>query len=216
MATTLETLMKQLEDFQHYKPLSQEEISRQASERYQSVYDEKRQSAWKDYETSDAALARELSGLQSSYDAQRRSAAAQSRNAYAQTDRHSLSRGMQRSSFNEGTLANISLAGAAAQRQIDAAQTKQETDIGEKRTLLANQLGSTLDQLNASRLSDEKIYADELTAREHDRLVENQNAYTKLAAQIYEYQHQLEREAAEQARWQAEFNAKYGSGNRRK
>ena len=31
--------------------------------------------------------------------------------------------------------------------------------------------------------------------------------------QLYEYQHQLEAEAAEQARWQAEFNARYGDGS---
>lgn len=212
MATTLENLISQLENFQHYTPLTQEEIQKQASQRYQSVYDQKRLNARQTYETDDAALARELSGLQKSYDAQRQSAAAQNRNTYSQADRHSLSRGMQRSSFNEGTLANIDLAGDAAQRAIDQEQAGKEADIGQQRTLLSAQLGRTINQLNTDQLHDELAYADELTAREHDRLVENQNAYTQLAMQLYEYQHQLEQEAAEQARWQAEFNAKYGGG----
>lgn len=212
MATTLDTLISQLENFQHYKPLTQEEIQQQASRRYQSVYDQKRLSAQQTYETDDAALARELSGLQDSYDAQRQSAAAQNRNTYSQADRHSLSRGMQRSSFNEGTLANISLAGDAAQRAIDQEQAGREADIGQQRTLLSSQLSRTLDQLNTDQRNDELAYADELAAREHERLMENQNAYTQLAMQLYEYQHQLEQEAAAQAQWQAEFNARYGGG----
>ena len=64
MATTLETLISQLVNNQHYTPLTQEEIQKQASRRYQSVYDQKRQNAQQTYEADDAALARELSGLQ--------------------------------------------------------------------------------------------------------------------------------------------------------
>lgn len=212
MPTTLENLISQLENFQHYTPLTQEEIRRQVSQRYQSVYDQKRLSARQTYESDDAALARELSGLQKSYDAQRQSAAAQNRSTYSQADRHSLSRGMQRSSFNEGTLTNISLAGDAAQRAIDQAQAGREADIGQQRTLLSAQLGRTLNQLNTDQFSDELAYADELTAREYDRAAESRSAYSQLAMQLYEYQHELEQEAIEQARWQAEFNARYGGG----
>lgn len=212
MATTLETLISQLENNQHYTPLTQEEIQKQASRRYQSVYDQKRQNAQQTYEADDAALARELSGLQKNYDVQRQSAAAQNRSTYSQADRHALSRGMQRSSFNEDTLANISLAGDAAQRAIDQEQADKETEIGQQRTLLSAQLSRTLSQLNTDQRNDELAYADELAAREYERLTESQNAYNQLAMQLYEYQHQLEQEAAEQARWQAEFNARYGDG----
>ena len=212
MATTLETLISQLDSYQPYKPLTDEEIRTQAAQRYQSVYDQKRLSAQQAYENDDAALARELSGLQKSYDAQRVSSAAQTRNTYSQADRHALSRGMQRSSFNEATLANIDLAGDNALREIDQAQTENEKEISEKRTALSAQLSQTLRQLDSDRRSDELAYADELTAREYDRSVNSQNTYRDLAMQIYEYQHQLEQEAAEQSRWQAEFNAKYGGG----
>lgn len=212
MATTLETLISKLEGAQPYTPLTQEEIRRQAAQRYQSVYDQKRLNAQQTYETEDAALARELSGLQAGYDQQRQSAKAQNQLAYSQADRHALSRGMQRSSFNEGTLAGISLAGESAQRAIDREQHKGEAELGEKRTLLSSQLGRTLQQLNESQKSDELSYADELTAREYERATQTQNVYNQLAMQIYEYQHQLEREAVEQARWQATFNARYGEG----
>ena len=212
MASTLENLIAQLQDNEPYKPLTQEEIQKQAARRYQSVYDQKRLSAQQTYESEDAALARELSGLQKSYDEQRASSAAQTKLTYSQADRHALSRGMQRSSYTEGTLANIGLAGDAAQREIDQAQTEHEAQIGEKRTLLNTQLSQTLKQLSADQQSDEQAYADELSAREYDRRVNSQNAANQLAMQLYEYQHQLEVEAAEQARWQAEFNARYGEG----
>jgi len=213
MASTLEKLIAQLQGNESYKPLTQEEIQKQAAQRYQSVYDQKRLSAQQTYESEDAALARELSGLQKSYDEQRASSAAQTKLTYSQADRHALSRGMQRSSYTEGTLANIGLAGDAAQREIDQVQTEHEAQIGEKRTLLNNQLSQTLRQLSADQQSDEQAYADELSAREYDRRVNSQNAANQLAMQLYEYQHQLEVEAAEQARWQAEFNARYGDGS---
>lgn len=212
MASTLESLMAQLQGNEVYKPLTEEEIRRQASQRYQSVYDQKRLSAQQTYENDDAALARELSGLQKSYDAQRASSAAQTRSTYSQADRHALSRGMQRSSFNEATLANIDLAGDHALRAIDQEQTDREADIGQQRTQLSTQLSQTLKQLDADQQKDELAYMDELTAREYDRSVSSRNTYNQLAMQLYEYQHQLEQEAAEQARWQAEFNAKYGDG----
>lgn len=213
MTSTLEKLMEQLQGNETYTPLTQEEIQKQAAQRYQSVYDQKRQSAQQSYETEDAALARELSGLQKSYDEQRASASAQNRMVYAQADRHALSRGMQRSSYNESTLANIDLAGQADQREIDEAQTAHERQIGEKRTLLTKQLSDTLSQLNASQRSDELAYADELAAREYDRNASSRQNANELAMKLYEYQHQLDVEAAEQARWQAEFDAKYGGGS---
>ena len=213
MASTLENLIAQLQGTDVYKPLTEEEIRRQAAQRYQSVYDQKRLTAQQTYESDDAALARELAGLQKSYDAQRQSSAAQTRASYSQADRHALSRGMQRSSYNEATLAGIGLAGDAALRGIDQAQTDHEAQIGEKRTLLNTQLSQTLKQLDADQQSDEQAYADELSAREYERSVNSMNTANQLAMKLYEYQHQLEVEAAEQARWQAEFNARYGDGS---
>ena len=213
MATTLEQLIGQLESYQPYQQLTEEEIRAQAAQRYQSVYDQKRLSAKQTYENEDAALARELSGLKQNYDAQRASSAAQNRSTYSQADRHALSRGMQRSSYHEATLAGIGLAGEQAQREIDQAQAEQERQIGEKRTALGRQFSETLSQLDDSQRSDELAYADELSAREYERSTDSRSAYRDLAMQLYEYQHQLEQEAAEQARWQAEFNAKYGGGS---
>ena len=213
MTQTLEQLIGEMEKQQPYQPLSEEAIRTQAQQRYQSVYDQKRLDAQQAYETSDAALARELSGLQKTYDAQRQNAAAQTKDTYSQTDRHALSRGMQRSSYNEANLTGIRLAGDAAQRAIDEEQAAQEKDIGQQRTLLSRQLAQTVSSLNASQKNDELAYADELTRQERERAQENQNSFRELAMQLYEYQHQLEQEAQEQERWQAEFRARYGDAS---
>ena len=209
----LETLISQMGNTQPYQALTEEEIRTQASQRYQSVYDQKRLSAKQAYENDDAALARELSGLQKSYAQQRASSAAQTRNTYSQADRHALSRGMQRSSYNEGTLANIALAGNSALRGIDEVQAEHEKEIGQRRTTLSTQLSQTLKQLDSDQQKDELAYADELAAREYDLAADSRNTYNQLMMQLYEYQHELEEEAAEQERWQAEFNAKYGGGS---
>ena len=131
MATTLEQLIGQLESYQPYQQLTEEEIRAQAAQRYQSVYDQKRLSAKQTYENEDAALARELSGLKQNYDAQRASSAAQNRSTYSQADRHALSRGMQRSSYHEATLSNIDLAGNAALEALGREQAAQEADVEE-------------------------------------------------------------------------------------
>lgn len=210
MTKTLEQLIGEMEKQKPYQPMTEEAIHTQAKNRYQSVYDQKRLDARQAYETEDAALARELSGLQKTYDGQRKAAAAQTRDTYSQADRHALSRGMQRSSYNEANLTGIRLAGDAAQRGIDEEQAQQEKNIGEKRTQLSRQLAQTVSDLNAGQKNDELAYADELTRQERQRAQDSQTSFRQLALQLYEYQHQLEQEAEEQARWQAEFRARYG------
>ncbi len=211
MAYTLEDLIAQLNQSQTaYTPLTREQMELEASNRYQSVYDQKRLSARQTYETDDAALLRELSGLQASYDRERAQSAADYRSLYHQTDRQALSRGMQRSSYNGATLANVGLQAEAAQQEISGRQTARESDINEQRSLLSRQLGQTLESYDAAQRGDILSYIDQLEAREYDRMTQRSSEQNKLMMQLYEYQHQLEQEAAEQERWQKEFNAKYG------
>lgn len=210
MASKLNELMAKLNKTEGYTALSDAEIARQANQRYQSLYDQKRLGAKQTYEVSDAALGRQLESLQASYDQQRAQSRAENRRTYSQADQQALSRGMQRSSYNNATLANITLAGDAAQRQIDQAQAAQENDITQQRSLLSRQYAQQLEQYDADQRSDALSYADELAAREYDRTAASQKTQNDLAMKIYEYQHQLEQEAAEAARWERLFQAKYG------
>ena len=214
MSATLESLMERLNAYQPYQAMTQEEMAKEAQNRYQAVYDQKRLSAQQAYETSDAALARELAGLQETYDRERVRTQAQTEDSYRQANRQALSRGMQRSSYNNANLVNIDLAGDAALQAIGREQSLKEGDVAQKRTLLSTQLAGQLAGYDAQQQSDTLGYLSELEAREYDRSVQSLNTYNELAMKLYEYQHQLEKEAAEQARWQAEFNAKYGGSSR--
>lgn len=212
---TLDELIKKLEanNAQRYTPLTAEEIEQQANNRYSSVYGQKRLSAQQQYETSDQALAQQLAGLDETYKKQLEQSAKNYEGTYRAADRQALGRGMQRSSYNNATLANINLQGAEAQQAIRDTQAAQEKNIGEQRALLSQQLASTLSELDAAQQSDILAYIDELEAREYDRQRDDTAMQNELAMNLYQYQFQKEQADQEQANWQAQFNAQYGDGS---
>ena len=213
MASTLDELMRKLSNHEIYTPMTQKQLEKEAQRRYEAVYNQKRLAARETYEQNDSELARELASLQSAYDDRRAQTRAENRQTYALADRQSMSRGMQRSSYNSATLANIDLAGDAALGALSSEQSQQEDAIAHQRTQLRQQLNRQLSQYDADQRSETLAYADQLAQREYERARESRETADKLALQLYEYQRELERDAAEQARWQAEFNAKYGSAS---
>lgn len=212
MATTLDELLKKIEanNSTRYTPLTAEQIQQQANTRYSGLYGQKRLSAQQQYETSDKALEQQLAGLDDQYKKQLEQSAKNYGGAYRAADRQALGRGMQRSSYNNATLANINLKGAEAQQAIRDTQTAQAKNIGEQRALLKNQLGDTLANLDAAQQSDMLAYMDELEAREYDRMRNDQAMQNDLAMNLYQYQFQREQADQDQRNWQATFDAQYG------
>lgn len=215
MAKTLEELLAEYQKNSAYTPLTQEQMQQQAANRYAGVYDQKRLSANQAYQTSDQALASQLSSLQGTYDKQREETAKGFRQTYSMADRQALGRGMQRSSYNNMTLANIGIAGQEAQQDINDAQAEREGAINAQRTLAAQQLAQQLAQYNAAQKADELAYLDELAAREYDRGVAAQGTANDLALAIYNAQKQQEQmeyqkqqDALAQQNWQAQFDYK--------
>lgn len=202
---TLEQLIAQMQQ-QKYTPLTQEQMQTQATNRYKSAYDQKRQSANQAYQTSDLALAQQLAGLQASYDKQREDTEKGFKQTHAQADRQALGRGMQRSSYNSATLANIDLKGQEAQQDINKAQAAQERNINQQRTLAAQQLAAQLASYDAQQKSDELAYMDELEAREYDRSFNNQQAQNQLTMDIYGARFNQEQADREQSNWQASMD----------
>lgn len=215
MATTLDELLKKIEanNSTRYTPLTAEQIQQQANTRYSGLYGQKRLSAQQQYETSDKALEQQLAGLDDQYKQQLEQSAKNYEGAYRAADRQSLGRGMQRSSYNSATLANINLKGAEAQQAIRDTQAAQAKNIGEQRALLKNQLGDTLANLDAAQQSDMLAYIDELEAREYDRMRNDQAMQNELAMNLYQYQFQREQADQDQRNWQATFDAQYGGGD---
>lgn len=201
----LEHLLAQLQNG-GYAQKTTEELQKQASNRYKGLYDQKRLSAQQAYETSDQALAQQLAGLQASYDKQREASAENYEKAYSQLDRQMLGRGMQRSSYNSASLANLRREGAEAQQDINDAQTAQEQNIAEQRKLASQQLSQQIAQYDASQAADELAYLDDLENREYERGQADRAMQNDLALALYNAQFQREQADREQSNWESNFN----------
>lgn len=206
-SSNLEQLLAKLNG-QSYTPLTEEEMRKKAESRYGAVYDAKELAAQQEHDSNALLLDQQLASLDATYKKQLE----QSAKNYAQTasdfDRASLGRGMQRSSYNAASLANIGMQGAEAQQAILDTQAAQTKNINEQKALLGSQLAAELESLSAQEQADILAYLDELENQQYTR---GQDA-NQLAMQIYEYQNAEELADREYAMWKAEFEAKYGGG----
>ena len=211
---TLEELTALLQSYSGntYTPMTAEQMQEEAYNHVSSAYNQKRQSAKSAYEASDQALAQQLAGLDATYNKQREQSAKNTAQNYAAADRQAAGRGMQRSSFNNSTLANINLKGAEAQQAINDTQAAQEKNIGDQRTQLAKALAEQMATYDAAQQTDIQAYLDELEAREYERAQNALAMQIQLAQQNWQNAFQQQQANQSQSNWQAEFNAMYGGG----
>lgn len=175
------------------------DLMAQAELYYKAAYEAQRLAAQQTHDESQLLLDQQLSGLQATYDQQREQSRENYAQAYSQADRQSLSRGMQRSSYNNATLANINLAGNEAQQAINDTQAQQTSNLQEQKTLYGRQLQQTLESLTKQQQADILAKADELKKRQEELALQQQ--------QITLQQQQMQ---MEYYMWQQEFNAEYG------
>lgn len=153
-AELLNSLYSQYTSIKSRPVRTDEQRRQQAENEYKSYYDALRLAAQQGYDSTDLKLQQQLSGLQQSYDQQRKNTADKYAKSYSQADRQMLSRGMQRSTYTSQLLAGINNEAAEAQGEIDAAQTKATNDLNDQRTQLASQLAAQMNQYTASQQSD--------------------------------------------------------------
>lgn len=189
-----------------YTPKTDAELQAEATNRYQSAYDQKRFDAQAAYDTNQLALDRQLSSLGATTAKQKEASAQQYDQAYSQADRLALSRNMARSSYNGATLANISIAKNKAQDDITNAEATARTGIEDQKTLLARQLSDVLKQYSASQAADTLAYLDQLEQREYDRSTASTNQQNTLAAQIYQLTNQEKQQNTANDQWLKQFN----------
>lgn len=201
----LEELLKSLQ-VKDYTPLTPEQMKQQAENEYKSYYDQLRLASKQSTERQNLALENQKAGLQQTYDRQRKDSAEQYRQAYSQADRQSLSRGMQRSSYNNQTLANIDQKATEAQQDIQNAQATEENKISGQQTQLAAQLADQLLQYDASQAADILKRIDELEAREYDRQTTAENNRNTLGLQIESILQERANQQVQYEQWLAEFN----------
>ena len=195
-----------------YTARSREELEREAAAQKQSEYDQKRLSTRQQYEREALALAKELAGIASDYEEERTKSASAYAGGYQQLSRDALKRGMQRSSYNEQTLALLLNEAARAQGAISARQSAAEQEVRGRQTLAENQLGEQLRRYDEQQQADTLAALNTLLRQEQEK----QSAALEWRAgqlqQLYQNQVQQEQNAQKQSNWLQEFNAKYGGG----
>lgn len=176
------------------------DLMTQAELYYKAAYEAQRNAAQQTHDESQLLLDQQLAGLQATYDQQREQSRENYAQAYSQADRQSLSRGMQRSSYNNATLGNISIAGNEAQQAINDTQAQQTGNLQEQKTLYGRQLQQTLESLTKQEQSDILAKVDDLKRRQEELNIQKQQLSLQQQQMQMEYQ-----------MWLAEFNAKYGN-----
>lgn len=192
MAMTLKQLEEQL-NMSTYTPKTDEQLQAEAENRYKSQYAQNRTSAQQAYDTSALALDQQRAGLETSYAKQAEQAAQATRQNYAAADRQSLTRGMQRSSYNNATLANINNAGAKTQNEIQQALTTAQGNVDQQKTLLTQQLAQTLAGYETGYANDVAAYLDTLKQQEYERKLASDQYRNELLMALYEYGQQAAR-----------------------
>ena len=153
----------------YYNPRSDDQLRSIAEQQYQSYYDQLRLAAQQKSDRETTALEGQRAGIQRSYQQQLDDSAKQYRQAYSQTDRETLRRGMQRSSYAAQRLANVQQEGAEAGQRIREAQTSAEGNLDAQIAQISGQLADTLAGYDAGQAADVMKRYNELTSEEYER-----------------------------------------------
>ncbi len=189
-----------------YTQMTEDEIQQQSKAQYQTAYDRQVQAAQDTYDTGELAYDRQLAQVQDSYTRQAQDAQSLTAQGLSETDRRALSRGMQRSSYNNATLSNMRLAGNATVNAIGEAQTRAESDLAADRTLATKQFARSLELLQSEFDTNTLLYADTLRNREWERATDAARYKDQLALELAKYQNTLDQQKQAQSNWQATFD----------
>lgn len=147
-ARSIEELAAALEKF-NYTPRTEAERRAQSESLYRTQLEQALRNAQQTYAESDLALANQLIGLDTGYDRQRQSQEEAIRSAISQADRHALSRGMQRSTYNNATLANLQTKGNEALARIEENRANDRAGVEAQRAQLSRNLARAREGANA-------------------------------------------------------------------
>ena len=170
-----------------YTPRTEEQLRTEAENRYNSVYNQRRQTARQNYAASDLAYQQQLAQLQDTLANNQQDLMRNVQDSIASADRYTVTRGMQRSSYGAANRANIQNRG---NQNLTALLRQYATDangIANNRTLLAQQLADTLAQYDTDYQNDVLAYMDEQRQTDYDRRVAADQYANQLQMQLFEY-----------------------------
>lgn len=193
-AKTVDELAKQLQNAA-YTNKTTEQLRAEAENMYKNQLEQAKLSAQQSYDTNANALQNQLSALETDYARQRENQQTATAQAIAAADRQALSRGMQRSSYNNATLANLDVAGNKALAQIDQNRTNDVNTVNSQLTLLKNQLSQNLAKAQSTYENSVLAKLQELQDQQYQRQKEYESIQNELAFQLYELQKAEEAQA---------------------
>lgn len=170
-----------------YTPRTDEQLRTEAENRYNSVYNQRRQTAQQNYAARDLAYQQQLAQLQDTLANNQQGLMRNVQDSIASADRYTVTRGMQRSSYGAANRANIQNRG---NQNLTALLRQYATDangIANNRTLLAQQLADTLAQYDTDYQNDVLAYIDEQRQIDYDRRVAAEQYSNQLQTQLFEY-----------------------------
>lgn len=191
MATTIEELQKKLNSniytpkTDEYTPKTDEQIRPEAQNKYKGTYEQNRLNAQQACDMTAQQLRNQPATLGTAYEQQAETAKGATAASISAADRNSISRGMQRSSYNAATLANLQNQGNETIADIMEDRTAAEAALAEQQTLAAQQL-QQLAQLDSSCASDVQAAIDTLKEQEYARQIESEQYVNNLLMQLYE------------------------------
>ena len=183
---SLTELQKQLQQAA-YTPLTDEQMQQQAQNKYASLYDQQRTAAQQAFDQTALALQQQRDQLAVNYGQQYSAAEKATRQSLSNADRYSIQRGMQRSSYNNATLANIGLEGNKTLNSILQGLTTAQGDVDERTSLLSQQLAQQLAGFSTQQQSDIQAYIDQLRQQEYERTTAAKQYADELQMRLYEY-----------------------------
>ena len=183
---TLDELKSQL-TFDTYTPKTEEQMQSEAEKQYASTYNQKKLAAQQTYDQSDLALSNQLASLDQSYQKQREAAEKSTRASQSSLDRYSLQRGMQRSSYNVASQANLLAEGEKNLSEINQSETTARQSLESQRTQLASQLAAQLGQYDVDYANDVQAYFNQLKSADEEAKVTADKYRNQLLMALYEY-----------------------------
>ena len=178
-----------------FQAKSDAELRKEAENMFINQRDQAKLSAQQAYDKNALALENQLAGLDAAYAKQRGNQQLATTQAKASADRQALSRGMQRSSYNNATLANLDIAGNKALAQIDQSKTDDVNKVAGQKALLQQQLQESLTGADNAFQNSVTAKLQELRDQQYQRQQQYENINNQLEFELYKLQQQAAKAA---------------------
>lgn len=186
-----------------YNPRTEQQRREQSENLYRNQLNQALLSAQQQYDTSDLALQQRLTGLETATQRQIEAQRQNTANAISAADRRALSRGMQRSTYNNSVLANLQSKGNEAEAQIRQNQTDQEDAVAAQRALLAQQLAQNQSSAQSQFQNNVISSMQQMEDQDYQRGLAADQFNSNTQLQLYQAQQQDAQRAQQQAQFEA-------------